>query len=182
MSDRQGSGNGKQGISELELARQVRELNAEMQPERDLWAGIQRQILDHPQKTRGGGQQHWMPYAVAASLLVAVSALLLNVVQVQQGNVRYAGEPVLMDQIGQEYLQVRNPMVEEFARVNQGLDMRTRNELHRNLEIMSQARLDLERQIRSNPDDQRLIEMLMRVHEQELELLRQNFTDRSSSM
>ena len=73
-------------------------------------------------------------------------------------------------------------MVEEFTRVNQGLDTRTRNELHRNLEIMAQARLDLERQVRENPDNQHLIEMLMRVHEQELELLKQDFTKRSTSM
>lgn len=172
----------KTEISELELARQIRELDAGMQPDRDLWVGIQRQILDHPQKVRGQHQQGWMPYAVAASLLVAVSALMLNVVQMQQGGVRYASEPVVLEQMEREYLQVRNPMVEEFTRVNQGLDTRTRNELHRNLEIMAQARLDLERQVRENPENQHLIEMLMHVHEQELELLKQDYTKRSTSM
>ena len=172
----------KRGISEIELARRIRELDCEMQPERDLWSGIQRQILDHPQKTRHSGQHTWMPWAVAASLLVAVSALMLNVMQMQQAGVGYGSQAVVVDQMERDYMQVRNPMFEEFTRVNQGLDSRTRNELHRNLEIMAQARLELERQIREKPEDQRLIEMLMRVHEQELELLRQDFTKRSTSM
>lgn len=169
------------GISELELARRVRALDNTMEPERDLWAGIQRQILDHPQKTPVNSTHRWMPHAVAASLLVAVTALALNIVQMQGGN-EYRGEPVVLQQMQREYMQVRNPMVEEFSRVNQGLDEPTRQELYRNLEIMTQARRDLEVQLKENPEDVHLIEMLMKVHEQEIELLRQDFTAHSRSL
>ena len=44
--------NNRDLISDLELARLVRDLDREKQPQRDLWVGIQRGILDHPQATR----------------------------------------------------------------------------------------------------------------------------------
>ena len=174
-------------ISEMELARLVRDLPDEMTPDRDLWVGIQRQILDHPQKVKQPGQSGWMPYAVAASLLIAVSALMLNVAQLQPGSPaglgldEVAGQMPL-NQIRGEYAQVRNPMVDEFARVNQSLDQKTLQELYRNFQIMEQARLELEQQVRENPENLRLLEMLQKVHEQELELLRQDFSNPSKSM
>ena len=169
-------------IVDFELARRIRELDAEMQPERDLWMGIERQIIDHPQSGREPGNHFWMPYAVAASLLIAVSALLLNVFQLSPARSVLQTDLVTLDQIQNEYVQVRNPMVEEFSRVNKSLDQRTLNELYRNLDIMEQARKDLEQQVRENPENHRLVEMLMRVHEQELELLKQDFSTSSRSM
>ena len=169
-------------IVDFELARRIRDLDAEMQPERDLWMGIERQILDYPQSHRGPGNHFWMPYAVAASLLIAVSALLLNVFQVLPARSLLQTDLVTLDQMQREYVQVRNPMVEEFSRVNASLDQRTLNELYRNLEIMELARKDLERQVLENPENHRLVEMLMKVHEQELELLKQDFSAPSRSM
>lgn len=166
------------GLTDLEFARRLRELDDEIQPERDLWVGVQRRILDLPQHR---APLFWMPYAVAASLLIAVSALMLNVVQVQQVNsipVQLTG----LEELQHEYVQVRNPMVENFTLVNQSLDEDTRMELYRNLEIMAQARRDIEFQIRANPDNHRLIAMLMKLHEQELALLKTDFTSLSRSM
>jgi hypothetical protein len=167
-------------MTELELARLVRELDQEIQPDRDLWVGVQRQILDHPQKPVREGQ-FWMPYTVAASLLIAVSALLLNVVQLQQVDPvqdRMAG----IDQLQEEYVRARNPMVDEFTRVNHSLDNETKTELYRNLKIMADARESLEAEVRANPENPRLRELLIKLHEQELALLRQDYTRPSRSL
>jgi hypothetical protein len=169
-------------ITDLELARQIKALDTEMQPERDLWVGVQRQILDHPQKTDDRDRHFWMPYAVAASLVIAVSALMLNVAQLDRGPVLLTGQPVALDQIESEYVRVRNPMMEQFTRVNQSLDERARTELYRNLEIIEKARSELEIQLRENPDDHHLMEMFMKVQEQELDLLRRDFSNPSTSM
>ena len=120
-----------------------------------------------------------MPYAVAASVLIAVSALMLNLVQLQDG---YPQEVVGIDRLEQEYVQVRNPMMEEFFAVNQSLDQKTKDDLLQNLDILAHARRDLEHQVRENPDNRRLVEMLMKIHEQELELLKQDYTQSSRSM
>ena len=73
-------------------------------------------------------------------------------------------------------------MMEEFFTVNESLDKKTKDDLFRNLDILAQARTDLERQVRENPDNRRLVEMLMTIHEQELELLKQDYTRPSRSM
>jgi len=65
---------------DLVLAREIRNLDPEMSPERNLWAGIERQIQDYPQKQKKTSAD-WVPYGVAASLVIAVSALLLNVLE-----------------------------------------------------------------------------------------------------
>lgn len=168
-------------VVDFELARQIRDLSGDMQPERDLWMGIERRIMDYPQSARRQGGHGWMPYAVAASLVIAVSALLVNVIQPQTGGT-VQSELVTLQALQREYVQVRNPMVEEFSRVNQFLDQKTLNELYRNLEIMEQARKDLEQQVRDNPDNPRLMELLMKIHEQELELLKQDYSQYSRSM
>ena len=73
-------------------------------------------------------------------------------------------------------------MMEEFFTGNESLDKKTKDDLFRNLDILAQARTDLERQVRENPDNRRLVEMLMTIHEQELELLKQDYTRPSRSM
>lgn len=172
---------GTESISDLELARMVRDLDPEMQPDRDLWVGVQRRILDHPQKPVRD-QQFWMPYAVAASLLVAVSALVLNIVQMQQPASIPQGQLTGVAEIQQEYLQVRNPMVERFNQVNSALDEETRTDLYENLEILDRARRDLEYQVQANPENVRLREILIRIHEQELELLKKDFVHSGTSL
>jgi len=167
-------------ISDFELAQQVRDLNREKMPERDLWTGIQRNILDHPQKTPGRDQQIWMPYAVAASLLIAVASLMLNLLQGQPTS--FQTQTAGFDQMQQEFVQIRNPMVEEFNRVNGRLDEKTMTVLHENLEILAQARAGLEQQVRDNPENQRLLELLLKIHEQELELLQRDYTRPSTTL
>ncbi|MCH7742315.1 MAG: hypothetical protein IIB71_06585 [Proteobacteria bacterium] len=160
---------------DLVLAREIRNLDAEMSPERNLWAGIERQIQDYPQK-RKKAYLNWVPYGVAASLVIAVSALVLNLAQMNLVEPRFVSSDHSIDLMQAEYIQVRNPLVQKFSEVNRELDDQTLEDLYRNLEIMAQARQELEVQVRRNPENRRLVEMLMRIHEQELELLRQDFS------
>lgn len=168
----------KSELTELELARRIRNLESAIQPDRDLWKGIERQIMDVPQPV-ARERRDWMPYGVAASLLLATAALLLNLMPLPSAPT--AGSRVVgFDQLqtgalGSEYLAVRSPMVERFDRVNSGLEEATRLDLMRNLDILKNARLELERELRLDPTNQRARQMLIRVHEQELALLRQDY-------
>lgn len=164
-------------MSELELARAIRDLPREMEPTRDLWAGIERNIIDYPQPTAHSWQRQWMPYGVAASLLMAVSALVFSVLSVSQpAEPAFVGYDESINRMESEYLQVRNPLVRQFNETNQNLDPAVLEDIYRNIELMELARRDIEAQVRENPGNQRLVEMLMRIHEQELELLKQDFT------
>lgn len=170
-------------ITDLELARLVRDLDPEIQPDRDLWRGIERQIMDAPQVQKRS--MDWMPYGIAASLMIATAALVLNLLQPGnlqpvglQAPVAYSpGQPGVtgMDVFAGEMTAVTNPMLERFDRVNSGLEEATRLDLMRNLDILKNARLELERDLRADPTNQRARQMLIRVHEKELALLRQDY-------
>lgn len=62
-------------MNDFELQRRLRELDAAREPRRDLWAGIAQRIDAQTRAPRRS--QRWLPFAAAASLLVAVSAATL---------------------------------------------------------------------------------------------------------
>jgi hypothetical protein len=163
-------------LTDLELARAVKGLNHEMQPTRDLWAGIERQIQDFPQKQQKSWSSNWMPYGVAASLVIGLSALVLNMVQLNSEETRLVSAEQTFNQMQVDYVQLRNPLVQKFGEVNKNLDEQTLDDLYRNLGILESARKEIETQVRENPENRKLVEMLMRIHEQELDLLRQDFS------
>ena len=171
----------------MRLAREVRDLDMEMQPSRDLWAGIERRIEAHPQPKKAEPVS-WMRYGMAASVVMAFSALVLTLADVS-GQFD-APQIVAFDNTGAktldtlqvEYSKTREPLVQRFTETNRNLAPETLEELYRNIEIMAQARRDIEDQVRKDPTNPMLVEMLMRVHEQELELLKQDFSQPSRSM
>ncbi len=164
---------------DLELARAIRDLEMSIAPTRDLWSGIERKIADHPQGTTGNKPFNWMPYGVAASLVAAVMSLTVSLGGLNASNANQLGlvsSDESINRMSVEHVQVMNPLVTRFNQVNENLAPETLEDIYRNLEIMEAARRDIEARVRQDPDDHRLVEMLMKIHEQELELLRQDFT------
>ena len=176
--------NVRQGSEPLDLmlAREIRNLDREIQPARDLWPGIERNISELPQRKKTELLGNWMPYAIAASLVIAVSSLLVNLVDFRQPGTRLVTADYAIDSVEREYLKVRNPLVEQFAETNKRLAPETLDDLYRNIEIIENARREIEAQVRQNPENPRLVEMLMRVHQQELELLKQDYLRPGRSM
>ncbi|MEO2176644.1 MAG: hypothetical protein ABGY96_21410 [bacterium] len=187
MADKE-QGNQEQGMRQgdepvdLMLAREIRNLDREIQPGRDLWPGIERNISQMPQRKGTLWPGNWMPYAVAASLIIAVSSLVVNLVGPGQPGAELVTANYAIDSMQKGYLKVRNPLVEQFAETNKSLSPDTLDDLYRNIEIIENARLEIEAQVRKNPEDPRLVEMLMRVHQQELELLKQDYLKYGHSM
>lgn len=161
--------------ADLSLARAIKALEPEMQPERDLWAGIERRIVESPHGRRSW-HIDWMPYGVAASLLLAVTSLVMNLTE-PTSDVPF--NPISFEQgidsIKSEYHQVSNPLALEFGEVNKSLDPATLEDLYKNLAIIEHARKDIEEQVRNNPDNPKLVEMLMWIHQREIELLKRDF-------
>lgn len=166
--------------ADLELARQVQALSREMPPERDLWPGIERSIARYPQREGW----NWSQLAVAASFVLAFSAFLLTVADRVDVTLRPA--QLTMDesvrQMQENYLQVRSPLEATFVETNQELGEGTLDELHRNLAIIRRANLELEHLVRENPENRRYVELLIRVQEQELEMLNRDYGRETRSM
>ncbi|MFT6434231.1 MAG: hypothetical protein ACJAVI_002279 [Candidatus Azotimanducaceae bacterium] len=164
---------------DMMLARAIRDLDQEISPGRDLWSGIERKITDHPHELNEKGRMNWMPYGIAASLVVAIISLTVSIGGVSgggAGNADIVSAETSFNQMSNEHIKVFNPLVTRFGQVNENLAPETLDDIYRSLEIMEVARRDIEAQVRKNPDDHRLVEMLMSIHEQELELLRQDFS------
>ena len=171
--------NGVHEGADLELARAIRDLDMEIVPERDLWNGVERKIMDYPQGVGSKKQFNWMPYGVAASLVVAVLSLTVSLGSLDlasMGKGSLVSSDTSINRMAVEHVRVMNPLVTQFNQVNENLAPETLDDIYRNLEIMSAARRDIEARVRQDPDDHRLVEMLMNIHEQELDLLRQDFT------
>ncbi|MBL4680423.1 MAG: hypothetical protein JKY88_06830 [Pseudomonadales bacterium] len=165
------------GALSLALARELRQLNPEMEPSRDLWPAIERGMAQYVQPTKK--RLNWMPYSVAASLLIAVSALVSNVVLMKQQTapVLVQGTDIFsLDENQVEYLKVRNTLKDQFMETNRMLPLATLDDLNHNIQILEDARIEIESQVRANPQDARLIELLMRIHAQEIELLKQDYS------
>lgn len=166
---------------DLRLARAVRNLHREIMPERDLWQGIERRIVEYRQRNFRGWVEYVIPYGVAASLLIAVSALVLSIGRVEPGT---SGMTLAesIEQMEVEYARVKNPMVRAFEETNKDLNPDTLQLLYDNIEIIERAKKDIEQALRENPENQKLMEMLMRVHRQELRLLNRDFTMQGRSI
>lgn len=187
MNDKTDNSNAISPEWELMLARQVRELDREIQPNRDLWAGIERKIESYPQAKKTERSMPWMGLGMAASVLMAFSAMVLSVMGFQnnpdQSLVAFeqtGGNTLETMQV--EYLKTRDPLVQQFTENNRNLGPETLEELYRNIEIMAEARRSIESQVRKDPTNRRLVEQLMRIHEQELALLKQDFSQPGRSM
>lgn len=180
MTDNDNSGG---NALDFGLAKAIRELDKEMLPERDLWPGIERRIADLSYRQGQGWRSWFMPVAVAASFLVAVSTLVLTLYRFEQldttGKISFEQS---MSQIQTEYLNVRNPLVRAFEEANKDLDAETIALIYRNVEIINQAKRELEAELRKNPENQRLMKMLMRIHQQELDLLNHKYLANTRSI
>ncbi len=168
--------------TDLMLAREIRKLDAEIQPTRDLWPSIERNISQTPQRRKTEFGNNWMPYAVAASLVIAISSLMLSTVDRNQPSSLLMPASYTIDSVSAGYLKVRNPLVEQFADTNKHLAPETLDDLYRNIEIIEAARRDIELQVRQNPENTRLVEMLMRLHRQEIDLLKQDYSQAGLSL
>ncbi|MFT5011556.1 MAG: hypothetical protein ACJAX5_000357 [Patiriisocius sp.] len=171
---------------EMQLAREVRALDMEIQPDRNLWPGIERKIEEFPQSKKADLSATWLRFGMAASVLMAFSALVMSVTDYRSdsGAAPLVSEsrPGTLETMQVEYLKTRDPLVAQFTEANRDLAPDTLEELYRNIEIVAQARLDIEIQVKQDPTNRRLIEQLMRIHERELELLKQDFSQPSRSM
>jgi hypothetical protein len=167
---------------ELALARAVRELEPTLPPSRNLWPGIERRIVDHPQRQPATWQRHWLSFGVAASLLMAASALTLALLDLRQPAGQLLTSTPAMERLQLDYQQVSNPMLASFTEANKDLAPATLEVLYRNLDLLAAARRDIEEQVRAHPEDSRLVTKLIQIHEQELTLLKQDYMAQGLSM
>ncbi|MBO9664746.1 hypothetical protein [Dokdonella sp.] len=72
-------------MTDFEIQRRLREMNAPRAPQLDLWPAIEKRIANEERATVTPRRRGWLPLAAAAGLLVAVSAGVLVLGWQQRG-------------------------------------------------------------------------------------------------
>ncbi len=150
------------------LRTHLQALPAEIPPARDLWPDIARR-LDRP------GHSRWMPAAVAASVLISVTATWFTwhvFEQQRRDAAALLAAQQLLQEIRQPYLPVRAEYEAQWPTLRAQLDPETAKVVERNLEIIHKANAELARALERQPDSPVLRQLLRQTMTQEVDVYR----------
>lgn len=169
-------------ISDQLLADKVANLPEEMEPQRDLWIGIERAIQDKPQDDLHDNADkkavHFAPVAWAASIVVAVLVTWLSFNSPMQSDApltaNNTSEPMVSEKLvtvlANNFLEQKQSMLVSYGQpdLNQ-LPAKMQEQLLQ----LSQARLAIKKALENDENNVDLLNLLRFTQQQELNLLQQ---------
>jgi hypothetical protein len=178
------------------LSQMLASLPKDVQPERDLWQGIQAEITKTPIVTDSAPVVHfsstrWFQIAAGVLLVLATSfttfvvtrqSMEKDAVQMaqsqQQVTVPTATAPLNAmpvsfgpEALGADYLKARSELDKRFEERIKTLAPSTRAKLQRNLADLRHAANEISATLAENPSDPLLQDLLMSTYQRELQLL-----------
>ena len=178
------------------LSQMLASLPRDVQPERDLWQGIQAEIGKTPIVTDSAPVVHfsstrWFQIAAGVLLVLATSfttfvvtrqSMEKDAVQIaqtqQQVTVPTATAPLNAmpvsfgpETLGADYLKARSDLDKRFEERIKTLAPSTRAKLERNLADLRHAANEISATLADNPSDPLLQDLLMSTYQRELQLL-----------
>ena len=182
MSDKQPN----QSLDEL-----LASVPRDVQPERDLWQGIQAEIAKTPIVTDAAPVVHFASsrwFQIAAGLLLVLATSLTTFVitrnsMEQNPAMQMANNPVPTpalsampvsfgpEVLGAEYLQARSELNQRFQERLKTLPPATRVKLEGNLADLRKAANEIAQTLNEHPSDPLLQDLLMSTYQRELQLL-----------
>ncbi|TLU64295.1 anti-sigma factor [Thalassotalea litorea] len=167
----------KETINEQQLQQRIDDLSAEIQPQRDLWQGIERAIeiksqvqpASEPRASNGNiVRANFQPLAWAASIVLAV-ILTFN----YQSRPEQAPQLTAVEMIEQQYLQEKQNMLVSFGKPN--LDTLP-DDIRQQFDEIQSARESLLTALEDDPQNADLLNLLKWTQKQELNLLEQLYS------
>lgn len=155
-------------MNDDKLNKALGQLPREMQPDRDLWPGIEGRI----QRRRAAARPVW-GYGLAASLLVAVAAgglwagFHMQKQGAEPGVVVASGSSVPSD----PYLAQRAAFAEQSVQTATDLSPATRAVILKNLRIIEGSLQDIQAALDKDPNNPRLRALLFDLYQNEARLL-----------
>ena len=162
----------------------------EIEPANDGWSAVKDKILNqsgrHTASIDSGMNQRvnqpvanrgWMPYAVAASLLVAVASSILSIKTLsdyqafQQSHDHYVAQQQEFQLLEQRRQIIKASFVEDFSNMASKMDPEVAADIQNNLVIIEQALLDIRKAMIAEPDNARLTELLEETYQREEQLI-----------
>ncbi|NVJ62572.1 MAG: hypothetical protein HWE27_19450 [Gammaproteobacteria bacterium] len=153
----------------------IKKLPREISPPESGWKNVEQQILSQPVAI--ARQSKWMPFAVAASLLVAVFSTAISIKTLndyesfrdeQLAFQRTQEQIMLQDQQRQI---IRTNFIGRLQNASSSLDPATVADINNNLAIIEQALIDIKQALIKQPGNSRLTELLQDTYAQEKGLI-----------
>lgn len=154
-----------QGLRALKA--ELEQLPKAVEPERDLWHGIEQRIAHKPRHARS----RVFELAVAAGVAAVVSsAIFLGFGD--QGTAPQTAVPVFAyEQLDAAYQPLRKASLARYSAQAESLDPAVRDIVAKNLTIIDQALAEIRTALKERPNDPALNQLLQRTYEQEMAIL-----------
>lgn len=167
-------------ISDQTLASQVERLPNEIQPQRDLWSGIERAIQDKSQhNTSGNDRKNVFPMAWAASICAAVliawvsfsptSQIISPLTAKNEEGVQQTANQ-LVSLMQESFQQQKQVMLVSYGQPDLS---NLPNKMQSQLVELAKARASIEKALANDENNADLINLLRFTQQQELNLLQQ---------
>jgi hypothetical protein len=149
-------------MTDFEIQRQLRAMNAPRAPERDLWPAIATRIASSPTESVRPMRRRWIPLAAAAGTVLAIAGIVL-VFALHQ----HAASPTVTD----DYAMMRrieriSPSEAREEALRSGRDPRLAGA---NI-VLDAAHTELQQALEQHPDAVFLVSLLNRTNAQRMKL------------
>ncbi|MEO0367998.1 MAG: hypothetical protein AAF197_04340 [Pseudomonadota bacterium] len=161
----------------------LHQLNWDLEPDRDLWPSIEARLEARseqlPSRTNRHAPPLWMSLAMAACVILAIGSVTISYLSMQQNN-RYMQmqASILMQHqktirsIEVQHEEVKAQLVTLLSNQNAHLNPRLVAEANSILSTTQSASSQIKRAIENHPDQQDYLTMLVKIYQQEAELLK----------
>ena len=165
-------------LDDERLAKQLAELEWEIEPERDLWPEIAAEIRFSSGRRKKTQSLSWAPFAVAASVTLAVVSLLFSsftvmntqkIAEAQQAMMLY--QQAQLDLIEEQHQMVRVQFVQLLQQDKGSLNPEFVAEIQQVMSDVDSAALQIKEAIKTQPNNPDYAAMLVSTYQHELKLL-----------
>ncbi|MCO7226432.1 hypothetical protein [Pleionea sp. CnH1-48] len=167
------------------LEQAVAALSDEVEPSRNLWPGIESRLQTPIERQPYTGSR-WMPHAVAASLVVAVSSLAFSVFTWQHAQAINSEQVALLEQnmeirlLEQRHRLMRANFQQKLDEYADSMDSAVVADIRNSLFVIDEALEDLRVAMAKEPENPRLAKLLVETYRQQQLVIQQvPFRDRS---
>jgi hypothetical protein len=168
----------------LSIKEAIERLPSTMEPRNDQWSAIRSRIETEAQGVQKSSVRHtysysWMPYAVAASLLLAVVSTVISwktmtdYRALQQQQLALFEQQRNLQRMEQQRQLLKAQFLEDFSRAADRLDPAVVADVRNNLVVIEQALADIQRALKQDPGNSRLNALLMETYAHERQLIEQ---------
>jgi hypothetical protein len=160
------------------LSKEIAEIDWEVEPSRDLWPEIEAQIRFSERAKQRRPSRNWAPFAVAASVTLAVVSLLFStftvmntqqIAQNQQAMMQY--QQAQLDLIEEQHQMVRIQFVQLLQQDQDKLNPAFVDEIQQVMADVDEAASQIKGAMKTQPNNPDYASMLVTTYQHEIKLL-----------